>query len=458
MTDARRARALAFLVAGAFFMENLDGTVITTALPQIARSLRTDAVGLNVGITAYLLALAAFVPMSGWLADRRGARTVFAWAIAVFTASSVLCGLAQSVPQFTLARVAQGIGGAMMVPVGRLVVLRNTQKRDLVNAISTIVWPGLVAPVLGPPLGGWITDHASWRWIFFLNAPLGLVALLVAVRLVPNLREAGRARFDAVGFLLVGLACVCLTVGLDRLSGLLILLALGAGGLAARHLRRAPDPLLDLSALRIGTFATTLGAGSLARCAIGGMPFLLALLFQVGFGRGSFAAGSLLLWVFAGNLAMKSATTAVLRRFGFRNVLLVNGALASATILAVAFLTPATPLPVVAAVLFAGGLCRSMQFTALNTLGFADVPPEQMSGANTLSSTVGGLTFGAGAALGAVALQLGGLLHHRSGPPALADFRVAFGLVAAMALASLVGAYRLPADAGREVSGAARRG
>ena len=463
MTDARRATALALLVAGAFFMENLDGTVITTALHAMARSFGTDAVALNIGITAYLLALSVFVPMSGWITDRFGSRAVFAAAVAVFTFSSVLCGLAGSVPQFVLARVAQGVGGAMMVPVGRLVVLRATPKAGLVNAISTIVWPGLVAPVLGPPLGGWITDAFGWRWIFYLNLPLGLVAFWLALRLVPDAREVERPPFDTQGFALVGLACLFLTMGLDRFADrpvpwaqtVAMLLAGGAlAVLAVRHLRRAPHPLLRLAALRIPTFAATFWGGSLARCAIGAMPFLLALFFQIGFGRSASEAGLLILWVFAGNLTMKTATTYVLRRVGFHRALLVNGLVAVLSILACALLNPSTPYPLVAAVLFVGGMNRSMQFTAISTLSFADVPREEMSAASTLASTVTGLTFGFGVAFAAVALRFAGFLHHTVGAdPSLADFRLAFVLVALVALLSLVDPYRLPRDAGQEVSG-----
>lgn len=463
MNDARRATALALLVAGAFFMENLDGTVITTALPQMARTFGTNVVGLSIGITAYLLALAVFVPMSGWIADRHGARTTFACAIGVFTLSSVLCGFSQNVPEFTLARVVQGIGGAMMVPVGRLVVLRNTEKRDLVKAIATITWPGLVAPILGPPVGGFITDHANWRWIFFLNVPLGLTALLLALRMVPNVREEARPPFDGPGFVLIGVSCLALTVGLDRVTSPearavevvgLLGLGLGLGWLAVRHLKRTPHPLVRFEALRIPTFALTIWGASFFRCAIGATPFLLPLLFQVGYGLKATQSGLLVLWVFAGNLAMKPATTAILRRFGFRTTLIANGLLVVATLWGVAFLGPTSPYPVVAAVLFAGGLFRSMQFTALNTLGFADVPQEGMTAANVLLNTVGGLTFGSGAAVGAIALQLAAWLHHTSGPPKIADFRVAFLIVGGLALVSLWDSFPLPRDAGREVSGA----
>ncbi len=463
MNDARRAKALALLVALAFFMENLDGTVLTTALKGMAHTFHTDAVALNIGITAYLLALAVFVPMSGWVADRYGARSVFAGALLGFTVASVLCGLSRTLPEFVLARVAQGVAGAMMVPVGRLVVLRNTPKPQLVDAISTIVWPGLVAPVLGLPLGGLIVDHASWRWIFFLNVPLALVALALALRIVPDLREEARRPFDWAGFWLVGLACLLLTVGLDRFAlrpvpwaQVFLLTTAGAlfGMWAVRHLRTAPHPLLSLDALAISTFAAVLRGGSLSRCAIGAMPFLLALLFQIGFGRSAGQTGLLVLWTFAGNLAMKTVTTRILRSFGFHSVLLVNGLAAVLTLLAVCLLTPTTPYAAVAAILFLGGMARSMQFTALNTLGFADVPQEGMSAASTLSSTVGGLTFGIGIAFAAVALRLAGHLHRTVGSdPSLSDFRLALLFVAVLALASLWDTFRLPRDAGRAVSG-----
>ncbi|RYG20945.1 MFS transporter, partial [bacterium] len=455
--------ALAYLVAGAFFMENLDGTVIANALPQMARSLGTDVVGLNIGITAYLLALSVFVPMSGWVADRFGARTVFASAIAVFTFSSILCGLAGSLPAFTFYRVVQGLGGAMMVPIGRLVVLRNTEKRDLVKAIATITWPGLVAPILGPPIGGFITEHATWRWIFFLNVPLGLIAFGLALWLAPNLREAERKPFDWKGFFLVGISCTLIMVGLGRVEGghiqwilvvTLLTLGLTIGLLAIRHLRRTEHPLVPLGALRIQTFALTIYGASFFRCAIGATPFLLPLLFQVGFGLGPTKSGLLVLWVFAGNLAMKPATTAILRLLGFRTTLLLNGLLATAALLALALLTPTTPYAVVAAILFMGGLFRSMQFTALNTIGFADVPSEEISGANSLANTVGGLTFGLGVAAGAIALRLGAWLNHSPGDvPTVPDFRIAFVVVAALVLLSLWESLRLPPDAGREVSG-----
>jgi EmrB/QacA subfamily drug resistance transporter len=451
---------VALLVAGAFFMENLDGTVIVTALPRMAQTFRVPALDLNVGVSAYLLTLAVLIPASGWLADRMGARTVFTSAILVFTAASVLCGFSRSLAGFTLARVLQGAGGAMMVPVGRLVVLRTVRKHELIAAIATITWPGLVAPILGPPLGGFITTYASWRWIFFLNLPLGLAAWAWALRVVPRERPEAAPPFDWTGFALTGAACFGLMFGLEQVSGghgsapevAAVLLGAGAAGLAAvRHAGRRAHPLLDVRALAVPSFAVAIRGGTLFRMAISAVPFLLPLLFQIGFGLDPFRAGLLVLAVFAGNLAMKPLTTPVLHRFPFRTTLVVNVVLNAACILGCALVGPATPVAAIAALLFASGLTRSMQFTALNTLAFAEVPEAWMSGANTLFNTVGQMGMAMGIALGAVALRAAGLvLPGRPGPGSipLAQFRLAFVLVGLVALLELVDVLRLGPGAG----------
>src|SRR5271154_1529767 len=380
--SSSRSAQIALLVAGAFFMENLDGTVVVTAMPQMATAFGVHPIDLNIGVSAYLLTLAVLIPASGWAADRFGARRIFAGAIVVFTVASVLCGFSESLPAFTSARIMQGVGGAMMVPVGRLVILRSTEKRDLIGAIATITWPGLAAPVLGPPLGGFITTYASWHWIFFLNVPLGLIAFVLTLRLMPNEKEVARRPFDGVGFILTGVACFALMYSLDLVSrdgaswpaaSLFVFGGLVAGGLGVVHARHRKYPLVDLRALSVHSYSVTIWGGSLFRIAIGSIPFLLPLLFQVGFGLSAFASGLLVLPVFAGNLVMKPLTTPVLRRLSFRTILISNGLLNAAAIFACIFLTPATPVIVVALLLFVSGTMRSMQFTALNTLAFADV-------------------------------------------------------------------------------------
>jgi EmrB/QacA subfamily drug resistance transporter len=451
------------LVAATFFMENLDGTIIATALPQMAHSFGVHPADMSLGITAYLLTLAVFIPISGWAADRFGLRTVFGSAIAVFTAASVLCALTSTLPAFAAARVLQGIGGAMMVPVGRLAVLRATPKDGLMRAIAIITWPGLVAPVIGPPLGGFITTYSSWRWIFYLNVPLGIAGLLLTLRFIDNVREDGRRRFDMPGFALCGIACTTLLYAMELIGrsevDWMFVGALVAGGIVASlmsywHLRRAAQPVVDLSALRVKTFAVAMGGGSLFRVAISAAPFLLPLMFQVGFGMNAFESGLLTLVVFAGNLAMKLVTTPVMRLFGFRPVLIVNGVLAALSLAAMSVLTPTTPKIVIAAILFVSGLSRSLQFTALNTLSFADVPKSQMSGASALSSTLFQMTMGIGVAAGAIALRIGQWVHghdaHSIGPE---DFSVAFLIVAAIGLIGVVDLFGLARDAGAVVSG-----
>lgn len=461
--NERKARWIALLVAGAFFMENLDGTVITTAVPDIARSFGVAPLDLNIGVSAYLLTLGVFIPISGWVADRFGARKVFAAALALFTIASVLCGMADGLPQFVLLRALQGVGGAMMVPVGRLVVLKSTPKHKLISVIATLTWPALVAPVLGPPLGGFITSYSSWRWIFYLNLPLGLLALFFAWRLIPDHRPLERKPFDAIGFLYAGGALLCLTWAAEQLSrpnapwieaGLFLAFGALLGALAVRHLRQAAHPLIDLRTLGTPTFAVAIYGGSLFRMAIGAVPFLLPLLFQVGFGLNAFHSGMLVIAVFAGNLMMKPATTGILRRFGFRPVLLVNGAINVLSLLACAFLAPATPIWLIAGVLFVGGLTRSMQFTAYNTIAFADMAQARMAAANTLFSTAFQVAMGLGVALGALGVRLGHWLTHAMGidPMPAAEFRLAFVLVALVSLLGLVDIWRLQAGSGDHLS------
>ncbi|SNB76350.1 drug resistance transporter, EmrB/QacA subfamily [Arboricoccus pini] len=458
--------AVALLVASTFFMENLDATVIVTALPAMAHSFDVGPVDLNVGISSYILTLAVLIPASGWVADRFGARPVFSAAITIFTLASVLCGLAPNLWSFVAARILQGAGGAMMVPVGRLVVLRSTAKRDLMRAIATITWPGLAAPVLGPPLGGFITSYTSWRWIFFLNLPLGILALLLAFKIVPaTVGDRGRP-FDLPGFFLTGLACMGVMAGVEMLShggntswlAPLVLLCGAALVLAAiYHARHRRQPLLDLRAMARMSYRMTILSGSLFRIAIAAIPFLLPLLFQLGYGLSAFHAGQLLLVVFAGNLAMKPMTTPLLKRFSFKQVLVGNGLLVILTTLGCAFVSPLSAPLLTMLLLFVSGLCRSMQFTALNTLAFADVPEGEMSGANAFYNMIQQMGLGMGVAVGALSLRLGGILAGGDGAtPTLLDFRLAFFAVAALAVVALFNVRDLHPAAGDAVRPGAR--
>lgn len=453
----------ALLVAGAFFMEFLDGTVIATALPDMAKSFGVQAVDLNIGISAYLITLAVLIPASGWIADRFGARKVFALALAIFTLASVLCGLATSLEQFVAMRVLQGMGGALMVPVGRLAVLRTTPKHQLITAIATLTWPALVAPIIGPPLGGFITSYADWRWIFFINVPLGLIAIALALRIIPDIREETRRPFDAPGFIATAIAMVSLVYAMESMGAqeidplaIVALLATGVVTLvwALRHFTRARWPMIRLDAMQVPTFRVTMYGGSLFRASISAVPFLLPLLFQVGFGMDAFHSGLLVLAVFVGNLTIKPATTPLIRGLGFKKLLLINGTLNVLALLACAFLTPDTPVWLIMLILYLGGVFRSIQFTAISTLAFADVPSPQMSYANTLFSTATQLAVGLGITLGAIGIRIGELLSGALGMSALPgiSFRLAFVVIALICLAGMFDTLRLTREAGSAVS------
>ncbi|MFZ6492127.1 MFS transporter [Klebsiella pneumoniae] len=461
--DERAFSAPALLVAGAFFMEFLDGTVIATALPDMARDFGVTAVELNIGISAYLITLAVLIPASGWIADRFGARAIFTLALAIFTLASVFCGLSTEVHIFVAMRILQGVGGALMVPVGRLAVLRTTPKHQLIKAIATLTWPALVAPIIGPPLGGFITRYASWHWIFFINVPLGLAAIILSLRIIPDIRETERRSFDLSGFITTSVAMVSLVTAMERLGDrqpqiwpTLALAALGFGCLlySIRHFRRAVAPMVRLDALQVPTFRVTMYGGSLFRASISAVPFLLPLLFQVGFGMDPFHSGLLVLAVFVGNLTIKPATTPLIRWLGFRRLLLINGALNVCSLLACALLTPQTPVWAIMLILYLGGVFRSIQFTGVSTLAFADVPAAQMSDANTLFSTASQLAVGLGITLGAIGIRLGeqvGAWLHLTELPGI-SFRLSFVFIALICLVGMIDSLHLAKTAGSSVS------
>jgi EmrB/QacA subfamily drug resistance transporter len=464
--SARHIRLLPYVVAATFFMEYLDTTVIATALPQMARSFGVGPNELSLGMTAYMLALAVFIPLSGWVADRFGARTVFASAIGVFTVASVLCGMSTGVGMFTAARVLQGLGGAMMVPVGRLVVVRSTEKSQLMQAISTITWPGIVAPVVGPPVGGFITTYASWHWVFLLNVPFGLAALAAVLALVPNQRGETNRRLDLVGFALSGASLTAILYGTELASqqgaGILAALAWIVAGVvlgfcAWRHGLRHAYPLIDYTTLCVPTFSVTVITGSLTRIGIGAVPYLLPLLFQIGFGMSAFRSGLFLLVSALGNLGMKAVTTPILRRYGFRTVSIVAVCAGAMFTAACALLVPGSPVLVIGLIVFAYGLARSLQFSTLATLAYADVPPAQTSAANTLWSAAAQMTIGMGIAVGALSLRIAANLRGEQGAAhsehfTVGDFHLAFLFAAALTLVSVFGYIGMARDAGHRLS------
>lgn len=452
---------IALTVASAFFMETLDATIIVTALPAIAAGFGISTLDASLGVTVYLIAMAVFVPAAGWCAARFGGREVFAAAIALFTASSLLCGLAPNFAVFVMARAVQGCAAAFMSPVGRVVVLRETPKHRLMEAIAMITWPGLIGPVVGPPLGGLIATHTSWRWIFLLNVPLGLVGIWLILRLFPRRGADRAARFDAMGFVITAIALASLVEGFTRLGELhdglgttLLLLAVGAVAALASvaHARRATHPMLDLRAFRVPTYALSTGtAGFISRVAINASPFLLPLMFQIGFGMSPFQAGSMLLVYMTGNLVMKSATTRLLRRFGFRRVLWINGALCTASLFAFGLIGPGDPLPLVGVLLFAGGMVRSMNFTAITTLAFADVPDAMRAGASALATMMQQVAMALAVALAASLLGASQALHGGTALR-LGDFRHAWWVIGALMGTATLMNLRLHPQAGAAVS------
>jgi len=452
------------LVAGAFFMENLDATIIAPAAPAMAADFGVQPVQINVAMTAYLLTVAVLIPASGWLSDRFGARAVFAFAICVFTLASVGCAVAPTLGLLTAARVVQGAGGAMMVPVGRLVVLRSTDKSELIKAIAYLTWPALVAPVLAPPLGGLLSEFASWRWIFLINVPLGVVGLVLALRLVPDVRATERRRLDWRGFLLTAVGVAALVIGLEQigtgqLNWAFISIALGTALLVLAvdigYLLHARHPLLDLRTLRIHSLRAAVAGGTVFRLVISAIPFLLPLFFQIGFGWSAAQAGGIVIALFAGNVGIKPLTTPLMRTLGIRTVLLIALGMSIACLVAMGFLQPTTPLTIIIVVLAVSGVFRSVGFSAYNSVAFSDVPADRMSHANTLHATLQELGAGLGIAVGALLVRLGDPIGAALGlaGDAGTPYRVAFVLLGVILLVPMVEAVLMPASTGGAVTG-----
>lgn len=460
-----RPKLTALIVACALFMENLDGTIIATALPQIAQSLGTSPIRLSLAITSYMLSLAVLIPVSGWFADRYGARRVFRAAILVFTCGSLLCAMSDSLWQLTAARIVQGLGGALMVPVGRLVLLRSVEKSELVQAMAYLTVPALIGPVIGPPIGGFIVTFWSWRWIFLLNLPIGLIGFWLVTRFIEDAREPDPPPLDIVGAVLSAIGLSGLMLGFEILGRdgedaavAMTLLAVGAAGGTAFlwHARRHPNPVLDLTLLRFPTFAIAVGGAFVFRVGIGALPFLLPLMLQLGFGMSALGSGLLTFASAVGALAMKMTAKPILKRFGFRAVLTVNAVLCGLFIIAYGLFRPDTPHAVVIALLLAGGFFRSLQFTGTNTLSFADVPPERMSRASSMTSTLQQLSLSFGVAVGAALLHL--TLAWRGaehlGPTDFTPAFIAVGLISGL---STLAFLRLKPDDGADVSGHRRQ-
>jgi EmrB/QacA subfamily drug resistance transporter len=456
-----KQRLIPLIVATALFMENMDSTVIATSLPAIAADIGSSPLTLKLAITSYLLSLAVFIPASGWTADRFGARMVFSIAIGVFMLGSIGCALSTSVTDFVIARILQGLGGAMMTPVGRLVLLRSIDKSALVNAMAWVTVPALIGPVIGPPLGGFITTYFSWHWIFLINIPIGLLGIFMALKYIDPIRSEDPERFDLYGLVLAGIGLAGIAFGLS-VAGLNLLpwtivaglVAIGAISMTlyVLHARKTGSPVLDFAMLRLPTLRAAIIGGFLFRLGIGALPFLLPLLMQVGFGLSPFRSGLVTFSSAVGAMGMKTLAARIIRTFGFRNMMTINAVVSAVFLAACALFTVTTPLMLIFIILVVGGFFRSLQFTAINTVAYAEVEPAQMSRATTLVSVNQQLAVSAGVAVGAFAVESNLALHHAT--ELSADvFAPAFLVVAIISAVSSYFFWQMPDDAGHEISG-----
>jgi EmrB/QacA subfamily drug resistance transporter len=450
------------IVGCAQFMHQFDGTMITTALPVMAVSLNEDPLRLNLAITSYLLALAVFVPISGWMADRYGARYVFLAAIAVFTISSVLCGLSSTLAEIVLWRTVQGIGGAMMTPVGRVIVVKSVPRLEIVRAMNYVTIPAVLAPLIGPSVGGFIVTYFSWPWIFFLNLPIGIAGLILVYIYVPDLREDAVAPLDLRGFVLTGLALAGLVFGFAALGRgalptHLIIASISVGAICAAlylaHAKRKSDPIIDLTLLRNRTFAASIFGGGLFYIGTTAQVFLMALLLQVGFGFSPLHAGLMLLAGAIGSTVTRFTFRPILSKLGFRPMLIWNGLLSGACLAACGLFSAQTPLLVMLSVLFIAGFSRSTQFTGVQALGYAEIPSAIMARATSFSSMMQQLMQSFGVGLTALVVHISTVVHGHGDIIHASDVSYGFFAIGALSALSVLIFYRLPATAGSELMG-----
>ena len=419
---ATAKRLLPWLVAVGFFMESLDTTILNTAVPAIAHALDVPPLSMKAVLASYTLSLAVFIPISGWLANRFGTRRVFASAIGIFTLGSFLCGISNNIHLLVACRILQGGGGAMMLPVGRITMVRAFAKSELINAMSFVAIPGLVGPMVGPVIGGAIIGYFHWSVIFFVNIPIGLVGLYMVYRHLPNYREKRNYRLDIIGLVLFGsgialLSYVLEVFGETTLSSreMLGLLAISAALLAAYGLntKRTPHPLLRLKLLGIRTFRIAVGGNMFTRLGIGGIPFLLPLLYQVGLGFSAIQSGLLIMPQAFAAMSLKLTMPMILRKFGYRTVLIINTLMLGVMIMLFATIDLETPVWLIVVMAFAYGFLTSLQYTSMNTLAYADVGEHEASSASTIASTVQQLavSFGIATASLAAALFIPDRLH-----------------------------------------------
>src|SRR5467141_1019964 len=440
-TEPRLKVLIPLVIRCAFFMEGLDSTMIAVAIPDMAKSLGEHPLRLNLVITSYLLSLAVFIPLSGWIADRLGARVVFCAAIAIFATGSALCGLSTSLPMMLLMRVVQGFGGAMMTPVGRLILLRSFPRSGLVSAMNWMTIPAMIGPTVGPIVGGFLTTYFSWRAIFYLNVPIGIAGFVLTLYLIENYRAPAPTRFDLRGFVLAGLGLACLEFAIETLGRPMVPAGLGILFFPAAcalllvyvwHARRREDPILDLRLLRIRTFRIGTVTGSICRMGLDAVPFLLPLLFQVGFGLSPLQSGLLTFSSSLGAMLVRTCSSALLRFFGFRRLLAGTACLAAAVTAGCGLLRPDTPVWLMIIVVLLSGCVRSIQYLGLNTISYADVPGAVLSKSTSVGGVAQQLARGFGIAIGAALLAV---IAGSSGVT-VEHFELAFFLIALIPLAS----------------------
>ena len=468
MDSTTTKRYLPWVVATALFMEQLDSTIVNTAIPAMAHSLGVTPLSLKGVVASYILSLAVGIPLSGWMADRFGTRRVFASAVALFTLASILCGVSVSVPMLVGARILQGLGAALMMPVGRLTVIRTFPKSELLGAMNFVIIPALIGPLLGPTVGGLIVHWLSWRDIFFVNIPVGLVAQWLIYRHMPNYQNPSPPALDWTGLLLFGSGTALLSwllevFGTHALSSTAIaLLGCVASGLLLAyvwHAARVPFPLLRLQLFKVRTFRVSVLGGFVTRLGLGGMPFLLPLLYQLGLGLSAWQSGLLMMPSAAAAMVMKAAATHVLARFGYRQVLVVNTLLIGATLCSFALVTSATPIWAIVLLVLAQGFFNSLQFSSMNSMAYADITPADSSMASTMGSSFQQLSMSFGLACGTLITgwYLGGVAQTDSPgvTSALHHAFVALGLVTAVSSLSF---WTLRPDDGSAVSQASTAG
>jgi EmrB/QacA subfamily drug resistance transporter len=456
---ARRSLIVPLIVGCAQFMHQFDGSVIATALPAMARSLGEDPLRLNLAITCYLLALAVFVPVSGWLSDKFGGKRVFMIAIVIFSLSSLFCGLSHNLTELVVWRTLQGVGGAMMTPVGRIIVIKSVPKSEVVQAINWITIPALLGPILGPSVGGFIVTYFSWEWIFFINLPIGLLGVFLVKAFIPDLRESDVPRFDLRGFLLVGCAVAALILGFEAMgrglfptSAVIVLIGTGlcCAVLYIAHARRRESPIVDLNLLRQRTFSVSIWGGALVYIGATSQVFLLALLLQLGFGFTPFESGLTTLATAAGSIMIKSMVRPVLRFFGIRRLLIYNTLLTAAYIFACGLFRENTPYLLILLILWIAGLSRSVEYTAIQSLAYADLPPALTARATSFSSMSQQIWLSFGVGLVALVMQLAREWHgHEVIAPN--DITPAYFVIAFASLAAAGIFARMPKSAGAEL-------